>query len=695
MRVSKRVTSLMRPLLAAAVLAAAFPGSAFGAGLVARDLAPQPAGRAVSTGVYELVGVHWRGPGLVRYRTRNLAGRWSAWRTFSSEDALPDNGPERRATRGWRVASPFWTGPSNGIQYRTVGHVERLRAYFVSSPRERPSTKHAQLAGAPPIITRAGWQANEAIRRGAPFYADSVHFAIVHHTAGSNSYTKAQSASIVRAIELYHVKANGWNDIGYNFLVDKYGQIFEGRYGGMTRPVIGAHAQGFNTGSVGVALIGDYSSTGISPAARAALVSLLAWRLDLQHVDPASSLVRVSSGNPRYPAGRAVTLKAISGHRDVYPTTCPGQALYAQLPSIRAAVAQSGLPKLYAPAVAGTLGGLVHFTARLSQRTAWVVTVKDQNKVVVASGSGIGGTVDWTWDATAAPSGLYSWTMTAPQIRSATGTIGTAPAPLALQKLKLAPALVTPNGDGRGDAATLSYRLTAPALVTATVLDSLGDTVQTLFSQRKPAGAQTFVWSGVSLPDGRYRFVLAAKDDRGAQVESTRPLSVDRTLASFVASAPAISPNGDGRLDGLDFSFRLNAAAHVQLRILRAGALVATPFEGDLQAGAQRLPWDGNGLQDGRYTAVVVATDSLMTVKQSVFVRVDTKAPTLRLVSFRLLRFWLSEPGRLTVVLNGRAHVVAIKRTGFVRVGHAGPIRALRAYARDAAGNQSRQVRAP
>ena len=269
----------------------------------------------------------------------------------------------------------------------------------MSSPRERPSTKHAELAGAPPIITRAGWHANEAIRRGAPFYADSVHFAIVHHTAGSNSYTKAQSASIVRAIELYHVKANGWNDIGYNFLVDKYGQIFEGRYGGMTRPVIGAHAQGFNTGSVGVAVIGDYSSTGISPAARAALVSLLAWRLDLQHVDPASSLVRVSSGNPRYPAGKAVTLKAISGHRDVYPTTCPGQGLYAQLPSIRAAVAKSGLPKLYAPAVTGTLGGLVHFTARLSERAAWVVTVKDQNKVVVASGSGTGGAVDWTWDA--------------------------------------------------------------------------------------------------------------------------------------------------------------------------------------------------------------------------------------------------------------------------------------------------------
>ena len=95
---------------------------------------------------------------------------------------------------------------------------------------------------------------------GTPAYADNVHVAIVHHTAGSNSYTAGQSAAIVRAIEIYHVKGNGWNDIGYNFLVDKYGQIFEGRYGGMTRAVIGAHAMGFNAGSTGVALIGNYSS---------------------------------------------------------------------------------------------------------------------------------------------------------------------------------------------------------------------------------------------------------------------------------------------------------------------------------------------------------------------------------------------------------------------------------------------------
>src|SRR5205085_10459880 len=143
------------------------------------------------------------------------------------------------------------------------------------------------------------WHAPESIRRAPTLYADGVHLVFIHHTAGSNSYSASQSASIVRAIMLYHVQANGWNDIGYNFLVDKYGQIFEGRYGGMTRPVIGAHAEGFNTGSVGVALIGSYNSRAPSAAARVALENLLAWRLDVAHVDPRSSLTWISGGNPR------------------------------------------------------------------------------------------------------------------------------------------------------------------------------------------------------------------------------------------------------------------------------------------------------------------------------------------------------------------------------------------------------------
>jgi hypothetical protein len=685
----------MRALIAAAVLAAALPGSALGAGLVQqRDLQPLASARALSPGVFELVGAHWRGPGAVAYRTRNLAGRWSAWRRFSEEDALPDRGRERGAAGGWRIASPFWAGPSNAIQYRAVGRVARLRAYFVRSPRQPGPAKQAQLAHAPPIVTRAGWHADESIRRAPPYYADAIHLAIVHHTAGSNAYTKAQAASIVRAIELYHVQGNGWNDIGYNFLVDKYGQIFEGRYGGMTRPVVGAHAQGFNSGSFGVSVIGDYSSTGLTPAARAALVSLISWRLDLAHVDPLSSVVRISAGNPGHPAGQALTLRAISAHRDVYPTSCPGSSLYSLLPALRTEVAASGLPKLYSPAVSGALGGPVRFTARLSSSAVWTVTVRDEADAVVATGTGTGTKVDWTWDATGAPVARYSWAISAPDLRPATGTIGSAAVPLSLQALKVAPAIVSPNGDGRGEEAKVSYRLSARATVTATVQDVFEHTVATIFSAPRAAGPQTLTWSPNGLPDGWYRFTLVARDTAGKQVQTTARFWVDRTLAAFAAAGPAFSPNGDGRQDTLALTFSLLAPARVELWIRRGTSVVATLLESDLGVSEQRLDWDGSRLPDGRYTAVVSAADSLLTVTQTVPVTIDRRPPALRLVSFRTLTFRVGEPGRLVVAVNGRWRQVRVRRAGLVHLAARGAVRGVTAFAVDLAGNRSRTLSA-
>ncbi len=411
-------------VLAAAVLALAAPGAAVGGGLklVSGDVRGAAPARVAR---FDLVGLHWRGSGSVLFRTRSLAGRWSPWRAAEpGEDDLPDRGTEGGVS-GWRLGSPFWVGGADLLQVRKVGRVGRVRAFFVSSTGRSRPVLQPLMTETPTIVTRAEWGANEAIKRAPPRYADGVHLAIVHHTAGSNTYSASQSASIVRAIELYHVEANGWNDIGYNFLVDKYGQIFEGRYGGMTRAVIGAHALGFNVGSVGIALLGNYNSAKLTSAARSALVSLLAWRLDVAHVDPLSKVVRVSEGNPRYPAGRKVTLNAISGHRDTGPTSCPGTNLYAQLPAIREAVAQTGLPKLYAPKVTGALGGQIRFTARLSGEAAWTVTIKDQDGVVVAGGSGTGTAVDWTWNATSASTGhRYSWAIAAPDMRSAAGTIG-------------------------------------------------------------------------------------------------------------------------------------------------------------------------------------------------------------------------------------------------------------------------------
>jgi len=236
----------MKPLLAAVLLFFAAPGSAFaGASLTMREV-PLHGERTFSaaTPEFDLVGLHWRGTGTVQFRTRSPAGKWSAWwRADPEAEDLPNAGTaEARAEGGWRIGNPYWTGAADGIQYRLHGRVDRLRAYFVRSLESRIPLRRVSMAGSPLILSREVWGANEAIRRAPPSYAPSLQFALVHHTAGTNSYTASQSAAIVRGIEIYHVNGNGWNDIGYNFLVDKYGQVFEGRYGGVERPVIGAHA---------------------------------------------------------------------------------------------------------------------------------------------------------------------------------------------------------------------------------------------------------------------------------------------------------------------------------------------------------------------------------------------------------------------------------------------------------------------
>ena len=300
----------MRLLCLALVLFVLSPAAAWAGGATIRsqDL---PIGVSRTTAAaaapqrFDLIGLHWQGTGTVQFRTRSVAGRWSTWQRAAPEDEdQPDRRTrETRARAGWHLGNPYWVGPSDRLAWRIRGDVRRLRAWYVSSSTERSTLRAVSMAGSPKILTRAAWHANDEILRGAPRYAGRVYFAVVHHTAGSNSYTAAQSPAIVRAIQLYHVKGNGWNDIGYNFLVDKYGQVFEGRIGGIDRNVVGAHAEGFNYGSTGVALLGNYGATSITPAAQRALVSLLAWRLDVAHVDPLSLVNWSSGGNPKYPLG--------------------------------------------------------------------------------------------------------------------------------------------------------------------------------------------------------------------------------------------------------------------------------------------------------------------------------------------------------------------------------------------------------
>jgi len=537
-------------LLTVAVFFAA-PAAAFGeASLTMRDV-PLHGERTLAASQparFDMVGLHWQGSGSVDFRTRAVNGRWSAWRPAAPEaEDLPDG-----AGGAWHLGNPYWVGASDHIAYRLHGRVTRLRAYFIQTAEERIPLRRVSMTGSPPVITRPSWGANEAIRRASPSYARSVQFAVVHHTAGTNSYTAAQSAAIVRGIEVYHVKGNGWNDIGYNFLVDKYGQVFEGRYGGVDKNVIGAHAEGFNTGSVGVALIGTYQTAAPTAAEKTALVNLLAWRLDLAHVDPLSTLTYASGGNPRFPAGTPVFLRAVSGHRDTGFTTCPGAALYAQLGALARQAAQIGLPKLYAPTVQGQLGGLIRFQGRLSSALPWTVTVADSSGSVVASGSGTSDVIDWTWDASTAAQASYTWTISAgADVRPATGVIGVAPVALAIKSLTASPRTIT-------DSTQISYTLTAAATVTATLRDSGGRDVATLFTQQHQPGKQSFKLTAPTAPEGHFQLVVTAANGKSS-VSASVPVVIDRTVTRFVLT-PAVT-NGE-----VTFSFNLARTASVRDR---------------------------------------------------------------------------------------------------------------------------------
>ena len=522
--------SVLRAFVVAALVALVAPGAATAAAttLVSRELRAT----AATPARFDLVGLHWRGAGSVSFRTRSVSGRWSAWRPAAPEAEDRPNRGAREASlrRGWRIGNPYWTGPSDRLQVRRSGRVSRLRAHFVRSPEERVPLRTLSLASSPAIVPRLSWSANERITR-PPAYSDELRFALVHHTAGSNRYTRAQSAAIVRAIQLYHVRGNGWNDVGYNFLVDKYGQVFEGRAGGVDRNVVGAHAEGFNTGSVGVALLGNYGGAAAPAAAQDAIARLLAWRLDLAHVDPLSSLSWLSGGNPRFPRGAPVFLRAISGHRDTGFTSCPGGLLYARIPRIARAAAAAGLPKLYTPAARGSLGRTVRFTARLTGTQPWTVAVYDPAGAPLALGSGIGPTVDWTWDARGAASGRYSYLFSAgTSVRPAFGIFGGRAPPLRLTGLSATPPVITPNGDGVDDSTAIGYALTAPATVTATLTDAARATLATLFAEWRPAGRHSFTFTADAIPDGSYEIVLTAASPNARPVTSRVGLVVDRAL---------------------------------------------------------------------------------------------------------------------------------------------------------------------
>ncbi|WP_225638360.1 peptidoglycan recognition protein family protein [Streptomyces solaniscabiei] len=192
----------------------------------------------------------------------------------------------------------------------------------------------------PSITTRRGWGANEKLREKKFVYTKKVKAAFVHHSATGNNYRCSQAPSVIRSIYRYHVKSMGWRDIGYNFLVDKCGKIYEGRAGGVSKPVLGAHTMGFNSNSMGIAVLGTYGSKKPSSAAVKAVARLTAWKLGLYGMNPRGKTYLKSGGGNLYRKGKNVRLNVISGHRDGFATSCPGKQLYGKLGTARSSAAK-------------------------------------------------------------------------------------------------------------------------------------------------------------------------------------------------------------------------------------------------------------------------------------------------------------------------------------------------------------------
>ena len=304
---------------------------------------------------FSMVSVTWTDPkdapsGAVEVRTRSAqTRRWSTWQALETEES---NGPDRDKEATAKVrggTGAIWVGPADGVAARVrSGSASEplpagLRLNLIDPGRPgaaTPAQKGGGQGGAaiafPAYKTRAEWGADETLVENPAEYATDVKVQFVHHTAGVNTYTCADSPAILRGILTNHVTNRGWNDIGYNFLVDKSGTLFEGRKGGVDRPVIGAHTYGFNTGSSGIAVLGDYRTIGVPDVVKTVIARVAAAKLGQYNLSPiGTSKLTEGVSDGKFPLGTVVDFQRVSGHRDGVNTECPGDTLYGQLPSIR------------------------------------------------------------------------------------------------------------------------------------------------------------------------------------------------------------------------------------------------------------------------------------------------------------------------------------------------------------------------
>jgi flagellar hook assembly protein FlgD len=642
---------------------------------------------------------------VVRLRTSEDGVTWSPWYSSSLEVANDASSPHPQA-----FIEALWTGAGRYVQVeaRAAGgsapEPVRLRDVHVVSIN---STENADAGAAvvgvlrrvactvagleltppvsamttrPEIVTRAQWGADESWRRGTPSYAP-VLMAFVHHTDSGNKYTPAQAPAIVRAIYAYHTKSLGWSDIGYDFLIDRYGTIYEGRYGGATKGVIGAQVLGFNTGSTGVSIIGTFVSATPPPAAVASLEQLLAWKLDVHHVDPLGTGTLTCGYGQKFQTGERVTFPAIAGHRQANFTDCPGSTLYALLPAIRRAVAGIGQPKIYSPTISNIAispngdgvqdSTTVAFT--MSEAADWAISIRDAGGALVRQATGNGTSASLTWDGTndqgtLLPEGTYSLIATATsasgEARPVTADILVDLSPPSLMSVAVAPAAFNPDVDPASDHSTLTFVPSENGRARVSILDAGGKVVRRLTGWMTVAArSQAVSWDGkilsggalVAAPEGSYSLSVELRDLAGNSATVGRHVAVDRTLGAVTVEPSTISPGGDGVKDATTIGFTLARAADTKVALLRGDTVLVTLRSRSAAAGVQALTWDGKldsggYIASGDYTVRVTAKGTLGTTTALAPLRVDATRPQL------------AAPATLTVARGGDARVHYVVR---------------------------------
>ncbi|MEV6383599.1 FG-GAP-like repeat-containing protein [Streptomyces sp. NPDC051773] len=242
-------------------------------------------------------------------------------------------GPKRRV---WRTLGAVVAGGAGLVSYTVVGPGAGTAA--ADGPTARPST-----VTRPPIVSRAAWGADESAVTGTAEYIDRISAVFVHDTGGTDHYSCAESPALIRALMADDIQAAGRGDLGYNFVVDKCGRIYEGRAGGADLPVRGAHTPGFDGESTGIAVLGDFDGGGPSRAAVESVARLAAWKLGQYAGDPTGKVTLTASEDTGvYAHGESAELDVISGGSDAASLTSPGAGLYAELPEIRRYAASAG-----------------------------------------------------------------------------------------------------------------------------------------------------------------------------------------------------------------------------------------------------------------------------------------------------------------------------------------------------------------